>query len=418
MIVNKFGGASVKDADAIRVLADIVAKYEDNTIVVVSAMGKTTNKLEQIVRLKMENNDSYNDVLTSLMNEHQQTLDELFSSNSNAIFRIVINLFSQINKQLSEYTGSDYDYLYDQVVSIGEILSTRIVSAYLSEAGIRNRWIDIRKYLQTDSFYREAKVANEVSKNNIRKTFAFNDENIFVTQGFIGADQAGNTTTLGREGSDYTAALLANMLDAKKVILWKDVDGIFNADPKLFEEVRIFRELSYHEAIELSFYGAKIIHPKTIKPVQNKNIPLYVKNFNNPETDGSVIYSVDNFKSAFPVFIIKNEQILISVTPKDYSFVVEKHISHFFTVLNQQKVKVNLMQNSAVSFSVCCDKLHPNKLEELLSDLRNSFRVLYNENLELITIRHYNEIAIAKMLNGRKVLMEQRSRNTVQFVVS
>ncbi len=418
MIVNKFGGASVKDADAIRVLADIVAKHEDNTIVVVSAMGKTTNKLEQIVRLKMENDDSYNDVLASLMNEHQQTLDELFSSNSNAIFSDVINLFSQINKQLSEYTGDDYDYLYDQVVSIGEILSTRIVSAYLTEAGIRNKWIDIRKYLQTDSFYREARVVNEVSKKKIRKAFVFNDENIFVTQGFIGADQTGNTTTLGREGSDYTAALLANMLDAEKVVLWKDVDGIFNADPKLFEEVRIFRELSYHEAIELSFYGAKIIHPKTIKPVQNKNIPLYVKNFNNPETDGSVIYSVDNFKSAFPVFIIKNEQILISVTPNDYSFVVEKHISHFFTVLNQQKAKVNLIQNSAVSFSVCCDRISSKKLEMLLSCLRNDFRVLYNENLELITIRHYNKAAIAKMLNGRKILMEQRSRNTVQFVVS
>ncbi len=231
MIVNKFGGASVKDADAIRVLAGIIAKHEDNTIIVVSAMGKTTNKLEQIVRLKMENDNSYNDKLASLISEHQQTIDELFPSNSNAIFLIINNLFSQINKQLSEYTGGDYDYLYDQVVSIGEILSTRIVSAYLSESGIRNKWIDIRKYLQTDSFYREARVAKEVSKKNIIKAFAFNDENIFVTQGFIGADQAGNSTTLGREGSDYTAALLANMLDAEKVVLWKDVDGIFNADP-------------------------------------------------------------------------------------------------------------------------------------------------------------------------------------------
>ena len=417
MIVNKFGGASVKNAEAIRRLAAIIKNQEEETVIVVSAMGKTTNKLEQITALKFEGNDSYNEALISLMNEHTQTLKELFPSGSNAVFDIVIGIFAEISKTLTDYNGDDYDFLYDQFVSMGEILSTRIVSAYLSSEGISNRWIDIRKHLKTDSSFREAKVEMDTSQNNIKNAIDFSKGKIFVTQGFIGSDFNKNVTTLGREGSDYTAALIANLLDAGKVILWKDVDGIFNADPKLFDDARILKEISYHEAIELSFYGAKIIHPKTIKPVQNKNIPLYVKNFGNTNSGGSVIHRIKNFKPAFPVYIIKNEQTLLSVTPKDYSFVVEKHLSEVFAILNKQNVKVNLMQNSAVSFSVCCDKIPKKRLDGILSGLKKNFKVLYNENLELITIRHYDNESIRKLLTGRKVFIEQRSRNTVQFVV-
>ena len=366
MIVNKFGGASVKNAAAIRKLADIAGKQTGNMVIVVSAMGKTTNKLENILALKMQGDAGYNDALINLMNEHTQTLKELFKSDGNAIFDIVFGIFSEISKRLESYKGVEYDYIYDQIVSAGEILSTRIVSAYLSAKGIKNRWVDIRKHLKTDSAFREGKVKQDISKTNIEKAFDFSKTKMFVTQGFIASDTDGNTTTLGREGSDYTAALLANMLNAGKVVLWKDVEGIYNADPKYSDDAGIFRELSYHEAVELSFYGAKIIHPKTIKPVQNKNIPLYVKSFNNPEAEGTVIRKIENFKPALPVYIIKNEQILISITPKDYSFVVEKHLSQIFAVLNREKVKVNLMQNSAVSFSVCCDNINPEKLNSLI----------------------------------------------------
>jgi aspartate kinase len=416
MIVNKFGGASVKNAAAIRRLAAILRNQDNDTVIVVSAMGKTTNKLEKIVALKTEGDDSFNEALISLMNEHTETLKELFPSGTNPVYDVVIGVFSGLSKTLVEYNGDDYDFLYDQVVSAGEILSTRIVSAYLSSEGIRNRWIDIRRHLITDSSYREAKVEKDITEKNLNDAFNFSQSKIFVTQGFIGSDKDGNTTTLGREGSDYTAALIANLLDAEKVILWKDVDGIYNADPKLFDDAIILKEISYHEAIELSFYGAKVIHPKTVKPVQNKNIPLFVRNFNDTDSEGSVIRKIENFKSSFPVFIIKNAQTLLSVTPKDYSFVVEKHLSEIFTILNKQKIKVNLMQNSAVSFSVCCDKISHRKLNILLSGLKENFKILYNDNLELITIRHYTEESIKKLTAGRRILMEQRSRNTVQFV--
>ncbi len=417
MIVYKFGGASVKDADSIKRLYSIVSNSKENLIIVVSAMGKTTNKLERIVALKMKGSNSYHEALIDLMNEHIKTMKELFGSGNNAIFDIVYGIFAEISKQLEDYNDNNYDFIYDKIVSAGEILSTRIVSAYLSVAGIKNRWIDIRKHLKTGSEFREGTVDMIVTENNIKKAFDFANDNIYVTQGFIGSDSEGNTTTLGREGSDYSATLIASILDAGKVILWKDVDGVFNSDPKLFKDAKIMKELSYHEAIELSFYGAKIIHPKTIKPAQNKNIPVFIKNFKVPDTEGSVIRYIEGFRPEFPVFIVKNEQILISVTPKDYSFVVEKHLSRLFSILNKLKIKVNLMQNSAVSFSVCCDKMESNKLKELLSGLKNEFRVLYNKNLELITIRHYNDEGISRMLKGKQILIEQRSRNTIQFVV-
>lgn len=419
MIICKFGGASVRNPESIRKLLEIIKGIPGKKIIVVSAMGKTTNKLEEILALKLSGK-SWKPSASSLMDGHLEILKDLFPSNNNegGIFAEINTIFNKAFHLLEDYSGDNYDFIYDQIVSVGELVSTKIISAYLSLKGVTNLWMDIRDYLETDSFYREAKISEAISKRKLIKGFDFVKSEIFITQGFIAADKKGNTTTLGREGSDYTAAILANMLNAEKVIFWKDVDGIFNADPKIFEDAKLLKKLSYREAIELSFYGAKVIHPKTIKPVQNKNIPIFVNNFNKAEITGSEICRLDKYKPDFPVYIVKDCQFLISISPKDLSFILEPHISQFFALLNEFKVKVNMMQNSAVSFSVCCDKIDEKKLSSLLKGLKVDFRTLYNSNLELITIRHYSRESVTKMTKDRKVLMEQRSRNTAQFVVA
>ena len=418
MIICKFGGASVRNPESIRKLLEIIKGIPGKKTIVVSAMGKTTNKLEEILALKLSDK-SWKQTASSLLESHLEILRELFPSDNDktGIISEINSIFDKAFHLLEDYSGDNYDFIYDQVISVGELVSTKIVSEYLSFRGISNYWMDIRKYLETNSAFREAKISEGVSKRKLVKGFDFIKSEIYVTQGFIAADKKGNTTTLGREGSDYTAAILANMLNAEKVIFWKDVDGIFNADPKIFEDAKLLRKLSYREAIELSFYGAKVIHPKTIKPVQNKNIPIFVNNFNKPNIPGSEICRLDKYKPDFPVYIVKDGQTLISISPKDLSFVLEPHISRFFDLLNEYKVKVNMMQNSAVSFSVCCDKIEDRKLTGLLEVLRTDFRTLYNSKLELITIRHYTNESVIKMTTGRKVLMEQKSRNTAQFVV-
>jgi len=416
MIVSKFGGASIKTPETIRGLTGIIKNYNERQIVVVSAMGKTTNQLEKIVAKKIAGDLQYKILLFELLKDHINVIDELFPV-QHQIYSEVNNIFKAAQEFLEETSSEIHDFVYDQVVSIGELISTKIISAYLMLSGIDNEWLDIRNDLKTDSNYRDARVNFDLSEKNLVKRIKNSQSEIFVTQGFIASDQKGKTTTLGREGSDYTAAILANISDADRLILWKDVDGIFNADPKIFADAKIIKTLSYHEAIELTFYGAKVIHPKTIKPVQNKNIPVLVKNFNHPEIEGSVIHKMIDFKPEFPVYIIKDQQTLISITPRDLSFVMEKHISEFFTLLNELKIKVNVMQNSAVSFSVCCDKIVKAKLSILLADIKVNYRVLYNENLQLVTIRHYSQDGIRQMIGERKIMMEQRSRNTIQFVV-
>ncbi|NOX45747.1 MAG: aspartate kinase [Chlorobi bacterium] len=418
MIICKFGGASVKNSESIQKLPQIIHNIAGEQIIVVSAIGKTTNKLEEILALKMAGKP-WEQSANSLIEEHLEIASGLFPANekNKLVFSVIKSVFNTAFKILKDYSGNNYDFIYDQVVSAGELASTKIVSHFLLSKGLQNNWMDIRDFIETDSSFREAKVAESHTRKNVSKGFDFNTTNIFVTQGFIAADKKMNTTTLGREGSDYTAALLANMLNAEKVILWKDVDGIFNADPKLFPEAKLLKELSYREAIELSFYGAKIIHPKTIKPVQNKNIPIFVNNFNNPGAKGSKICKLNNYKPDFPVYIVKDKQMLISISPKDLSFILEEHISRFFTLLDTYHVKVNMMQNSAISFSVCCDKVEEIKLKALIETLKADFRTLYNSNLELITIRHYTKESITKMTEGKKTLMEQKSRNTAQFVV-
>lgn len=416
MIVSKFGGASIRTPEAIKGLAGIIKNQNDRQIIVVSAMGKSTNRLEKIIDRKMENDDQYKILLSNLHNDHEIVMRELFQD-SNSVYNEVKEVFEKTEMFLENTTSTDYDFIYDQVVCTGELASTKIISAFLTFSGIENLWLDIRNELKTDSNFRDAHVDFESSEKNLLNRLS-KTNGVIITQGFIASDNEGNTTTIGREGSDYTAAILANFFDAESLILWKDVNGIFNADPKMFEDAEKINSISYHEAIELTFYGAKVIHPKTIKPVQNKNIPVLVKNFNYPLNEGSVIRKMENFQAKLPFYIIKEDQTLISIIPRDLSFVMEKHISEFFTQLDTLNIKVNLMQNSAVSFSVCCDWIPMDNLMKLLSELKPNYRTLYNQHLQLLTIRHYNKECIQRMTDGKRIMIEQRSRNTVQFVVN
>jgi aspartate kinase len=418
MQVFKFGGASVKDADSVKNVASILKKHADrSTIVVISAMGKTTNKLEQLVNAYFYKDGDIETILTELKTYHLSILNQLIPNKANAIYNDIENVFVELLWALEEEPSSTYNYHYDQLVSQGEVLATKIVSAYLNEAEIKNKWIDARGFIQTDNSYREGKVNYELSEHLIQTELlpVFNSFNIIVTQGFIGGTSENYTTTLGREGSDYTAALLAYFTDAKQVIIWKDVPGVLNADPKYFKNAKKIDELNYHDAIELTYYGASVIHPKTIKPLQNKNIPLYVKSFINPQEAGTIIKDSDKRSNATS-YIFKVNQILLSIQPKDFSFIAEENLSNIFTLFSKYNVHVNMMQNSAISFSVCTD-YDEHKIEPLLKDLQQQFKVLYNKDVELMTVRNYDQDIIANLTENKLVIIEQRSRNTLQMVM-
>lgn len=416
MIVYKFGGASVKDANGVKNLADIVKKSEDNLVIVVSAMGKTTNALEEIVKLSFTDLNECNKKVDQLYNFHATICAELFKDNSNKIFTDLKNDFAQVSELSSNKSLSEFDLKYDQIVSFGEIFSTRIVSAFLNEVKIKNTFIDIRNVFLTDETFREAKVDLELSKSNAIKTLDFSDQSIYLTQGFIGRSKSGFSTTLGREGSDYTAAIIANFLDAEKLIVWKDVEGVLSADPQYFENPERLSKISYQEAVELAYFGAKVIHPKTLKPLHNKKIPLQVKSFINPNGPGTLIQDFKEYDQDLPIYILKKDQMLISLFPKDLSFVIEDGLSEVFQYLSQHRVKVNLIQNSAISISFCIDNSYV-KINELLDHLQKDYKVLYNDNLELLTIRHYSEKDVQKLTDGRNVFIEQRSRHTAHFVI-
>ncbi len=400
----------------VKQLASLVTKAKSPLIVVISAMGKTTNKLEAIVAATIRGNGKELELISNLRNEHSSIVNGLFEKSSHTVFSKVEKLFEKIERDCSAYRNKGYDILYDQVVSYGEIISTTIVSAYLNKQGVTNKWIDIREVILTNDNYRDAQVDFDKTEKKCIDTFDFKDFGIYLTQGFIAADKTGDTTTLGREGSDYTAALLASMLDADEVILWKDVQGIYNADPLLFDDAIFLEELTYQEVIELTFYGAKVIHPKTIKPLKNKQIPLYVKCFYEPTKKGTTVKETKSKKINVPIFIVLSDQVLLSISLGDLSFITERHISRLFALLNKFKLKANLMQNSAVTFSVCIDTPKGQEISELVDLLRKDFKVLYNQNLTLNTIRNYTEGHIKNMIGDKKVYMEQRSRNTVQFV--
>lgn len=416
MIVFKFGGASVKDANGVRNLLNILKSYKGQVIVVVSALGKTTNALEEILRLSNGQKDSCQAKLKDLKNYHLNIIDDLFGE-SDQNFIQEINLgFSELETKLLEIPSENCAYKYDQIVSYGELFSTKIVSAYLNYSNLINNWIDIRNVIITDDRFKEARINYELTREKAKCVFNFLANSVFLTQGFIGATEKGETTTLGREGSDFTAAILANVLDAKKVTVWKDVDGILNGDPQYFSETVKLDSLSYQEAVELAYFGAKVIHPKTLKPLHNKNIPLHVRSFINKDKEGTTIHKFDSYDQNLPIYIIKENQVLISLLPKDLSFIIEDEISKIFSYLSQHRIKVNLIQNSAISISFCIDNSNSN-LRDLIERLKEDFKVLYNDSLELLTIRHYTQEAIDKVTQGKKIYIEQRSRHTAHFVV-
>ncbi len=415
MKVYKFGGASVKDPEGIRNLEAIVRNETGNLVIVVSAFGKTTNALEQVLKTWMAGDEDYRHLLDNLYNYHDSVACGLFPG-GNSAKGMIDNSFALLREYLETAKKDDYDFEYDQIVSYGEIWSTIIVAEYLLKSGLNPEWIDIRGNLITDDRHRDADILWSESTSRIRSVFNFRDRDIYVTQGFIGSTVAGRTTTLGREGSDYTAALLASILDADEVVVWKDVPGLLNADPKWLSDAVRLEEVSYREAVEMTFSGAKVIHPKTIKPLHNKNIPLRVKSFISPGEPGTIVKSDTVFKHGLPVFIKKENQIMISILPKDFSFAMGENLSRIFFFFSRHGIRVNMVEASAVSIDVCVDDDRP-KVDSLISDLGDEFSSVYNENVEMLSIRHYTPEAIGRITAGREILLEQKTRSTVRFVV-
>ena len=418
MQVFKFGGASVKDVASLRNVSLVLSQYaKEPTIVVVSAMGKITNKLEALVNAYFYKEGDVIGVLQEIKDFHTSILDGLFSSKTAAIYDEIENVFVELLWALEDEPSFSYDYHYDQIVSQGEVLSTKIVSAFLKEKDFPNKWLDARDVIQTDNSYREGRVNYELSQKLTESTLLplLKQYPLVITQGFIGGTSENFTTTLGREGSDYTAALLAYFCNANKVVIWKDVPGVLNADPKYFKNTKKIAELSYHDAIELTYFGVSVIHPKTIKPIQNKNIPLYVKSFIKPEEPGTLIKDGDK-RNTIPSYIFKTDQILLSIQPKDFSFIAEDNLSAIFNLFSKYQVKVNMMQNSASSFSVCTD-YDKHKVDPLIEELQGQFKVLYNTGVQLMTIRNYDQDTVTKLSADKIVLIEQRSRQTMQMVM-
>ncbi|WP_309425083.1 aspartate kinase [Daejeonella oryzae] len=416
--VYKFGGASVKDAEGVKNLAKVVSlNTQSSLLIVISAMGKTTNALEKLTYAYVNQSHEAQNLLDEIKSYHDQILTDLFNDPSHPVFDEISNSFIELDWILEEEPHPDYDFNYDQIVSVGELVSTKIVSAYLNYAGLDNQWIDARGYIQTDNTYREGVVdwnkTTSIIQQNLPQILA---KKTIVTQGFIGGTSENFTTTLGREGSDYSAAIFASALKAESVTIWKDVPGVLNADPKLFNETIKFSQLPYTEAMEMSYYGATVIHPKTIRPLFQANIPLFVKPFLNPEESGTIINNDPFISADQQAIIVKKNQVLTSFFTRDFSFISEEHLSAIFAVFASKHIKINMMQISALSFSVCFD-YDQKKFEQLLKLLNTTFRIKYNADLELYTIRYFRHETIDLLSKGRIILMEQLSRNTAQFVL-
>lgn len=411
MIVYKFGGASIKNADAIKQMAKIVRSSNDNLIVVVSAMGKTTNQLEAITR-RWFDGEPFDDLLQELIDYHQNIITELFDQhvpeNLNSIYE---DLYATLRRSPS----LDFNYEYDQIVANGELISTKIIASYFNILNFSAHYIDVRKIIRTDRNFKQAGVIWSLTKRFALEQFTFENYRVYLTQGFIAGSTNNQTTTLGREGSDYSAALLASACGAQKLVVWKDVPGIMNADPVWFDKPEKIEALSYNEAIELTYYGAKVIHPKTIKPLQENNIPLIVNSFLKPEINGSYIGDVDDMQYNMPVYIRKQNQVLISIRPKTPAFVAETDISHIFSLLAKSHISVQLTQMSAVSFTICIDK-QEDKFANFMKELHESYHIKYNDPAEIITIRNYSDKSLQKMKQKGEILIEQKTRRTAQIV--
>lgn len=415
MRIFKFGGASVKDADGVRNLVEVLQEVgHKDTLLVISAMGKTTNAMEQIVDAYFKDKKTLEKTIQIVIDYHKTIVNDLFEARNHNIHNEVNTLIQEFRGFLMWNKSPKYAFVYDQVVGYGELLSTTIVSAYLNEVGLENHWLDVRELIKTNNSYRDAQVNWSTTESQVNSKI--NTGKLNITQGFLGSDENNFTTTLGREGSDYTAAILAYCLKADSVTIWKDVPGVLNADPRHFEETELLHQISYREAIELAFYGASVIHPKTLQPLQGKEIPLHVKSFLNPKADGTTVGKGSKIAPEVPCFIVKKNQILLKLSSLDFSFIVEENMSEIFKLFHDYRLKVDLIQNSAISFSVCLDNKFGG-LNELLESLEKKFKVTCHEDVSLYTIRHFNENSVEKVLNGYSVLVEQRGKETVQLVV-
>ncbi|ELV7525621.1 aspartate kinase [Flavobacterium psychrophilum] len=414
MRIFKFGGASVKDADGIKNVFDVLQKvgYED-VLLVVSAMGKTTNALELVIKNYFDKSPALNTSVQEIKTYHNKILLDLFENEEHEVFLDINDHFADLEYFLRSNKSPNYNFVYDQVVSFGEIISTAILSHYMNFRNINTEWLDVRNYIKTNNTYRDAEVDWETTQKSISKIA--NKKILFITQGFLGADENGFTTTLGREGSDYTAAIFAYCLNAESVTIWKDVPGVMNADPRYFENATLLNQISYREAIELAFYGASVIHPKTLQPLQKKEIPLYVKSFINPLLPGTSVSKGKDLDPKLPCFIVKKHQLLLSLSSIDFSFIMEENISEIFSLLHLHKIRVSLIQNSAISFSVCLEDKFGN-FDELKKTLSKKFKLSYNENVSLYTIRHFDEKAFQIVEKNKTVLLKQMSRETMQIV--
>ena len=414
MKVFKFGGASVKDAEGIKNVFDVLQKVgHEDVLLVISAMGKTTNALEVVIKNYFDKSSGLQSSVQEVRKYHNQILLELFDDENNDAFAAVGKIFSDLEVFLKNTKSPNYNYVYDQVVSLGEVLSTTIVSHYFNFVGLKNTWVDVRELIKTDNTYRDAVVDWEATQTNISKNIK--KKHLNITQGFLGSDENNFTTTLGREGSDYTAAIFAYCLGAESVTIWKDVPGVLNADPRYFENATLLNQISYREAIELAFYGATVIHPKTLQPLQKKEIPLYVKSFINPLLPGTSVSKGADLEPQTSCFIVKKNQLLISLSSLDFSFIMEENISEIFLLLHKYRMKVSLIQNSAISFSICVDDKFGH-FAELKAVLSKKFKVTYNDNVSLYTIRHFNEKSADAVAKNKEVLVRQVSRETMQIV--
>ncbi len=412
MRIYKFGGASIKDADSIKNVVSILKKtVGDNVFIVISAIGKTTNSLEKVVDAYFSNND-FERLINIVKYNHLEIIEELFDP-EDIIYKEILTVLEDLRAFLNRNKSPNYDFIYDQVISCGEIISTKIVSAFLNKNDLSNSWLDVRDYIKTDSTYREGNVNWVFTESKIKQ---LDKSKVYVTQGFLGSDDNCFTTTLGREGSDYTASIFAYCLNAESVTIWKDVQGVLNADPRYFSETTLLNHISYEEAIELAYYGATVIHPKTLQPLQNKEIPLYVKSYENYLLEGTSVKKGQSIEPKIACFIVKRNQILLSLSSLNFSFIVEENISEIFNFVAIHGFKVNLIQNSAISFSLCVDDKF-NKIENLIKDLEIRYAIELVENVSLYTIRHYDSQAINDIASKYKVLVSQRMKDTAQLVV-
>jgi aspartate kinase len=417
MKVFKFGGASLESVERIRQVAQIVQSFpEEKLLIVISAMAKTTNDLEKVAEsFFLRKREIAAQLLFNIEQYHLNVAESLLGTREHPLFTQLQQFFTEAEWTLGEKPSRTYDYYYDQLVSLGELLSTSIVSAFFNTVGLNNTWLDVRDIFRTDDNFRDANIDWVYTQRQVTERVAplFDKTAIVITQGFIGATDQNESVTLGREGSDYSAAVFANMLDAESQTIWKDVEGLKNADPKLFPNTVNIPEISYGEVIEMAYYGAQVIHPKTIKPLQNKQIPLLVKCFLDKNLPGTVIRETADVKQLPPIIVLKKNQVLLNITSKDYSFITEDKISDIYEIFHALKVKINLMQNGAINFSCCIDN-NPEKIELLIKTLHEQFKIVYNEGLELLTVRYYQTSLLEELSDGHAVLLEQRSPATIQ----